>query len=353
MSLYRLNDGSFEKAVRTFVLQELSFNAYEQQSVDEATTQLQQQYDTAASTQQQYVQQYVQPNFDGQTAQGYDQQYVQQYVQPSFDEQYVQQAQQNEYNPAVQQYGEVAQLQEQYVKSIQLEQQYSQAVQHQQQISQQVANDIIQLREEAINEKRRAEEEADILLRRAKNDADYILQEAEKNALKLYEENAQRGMDAGYADGLASANLQAEATLAKKLEELEALSQALIEEQNRFIGDQSKLIVELATSIAEKIIGRQLEIDDNTLFDMLEQVVSQLVPCNRLIITVSEIDYELLLHNVGRVKEIAKGFENIEINSVENQKRGFLKLETRIVAVDASADTQIGIIKSELEKAAL
>lgn len=199
----------------------------------------------------------------------------------------------------------------------------------------------------------RLNEQADEILKKAKEQADAIIEEANKKAVSIFEESFSKGKNEGYNEGIQKAKDEAKAELELKMAEVAKLSDSIIKEQNKFLNDQKNLIIELSSCMTQKVIGIKLSTDENTLFSIFEQAVSEITPVSKLVITVSDKDYPIILRNVGRVKEIAKGFDNIEIRSEESVDRGLLKLETPLAAVDASTDTQIGILKSEIAKTAL
>lgn len=187
------------------------------------------------------------------------------------------------------------------------------------------------------------------ILADAKKKADEILAEAEIKSQKLYSENYRVAQEKGYIDGSRQAMIQSQNQVNDMMKQLENISNILAEEKNAIINSSKNMIIDLASAIAKKIVNESFTKDNTGVFlAVFQNAVRNIPPAEKLIVTVSNKDYKVMTFDAQKLLELAPGFQNIEIRCDTTADVGTLKLESSIMVVDASVDTQIGLLKKEI-----
>lgn len=167
------------------------------------------------------------------------------------------------------------------------------------------------------------------LLQKAQLEAETILQKAKEESAK----QRQTGYDAGYQEGLAQTT------------ELLVKARA---EQEQFLKSANRDLMDLAFKIAEKIIGKQLEMEPETIIAIVKQAMQTVRQSKQLTIRVHPEDAKLLKENEEELQETL-GRQRI-LDLVEDKKvhRGGCIIESEIGTVEAQLQTQLDRLKKIL-----
>jgi type III secretion protein L len=170
------------------------------------------------------------------------------------------------------------------------------------------------------------------LLQKAQKEAEGIIRNAEEAA----EKQRQTGYDSGYQEGLAQTT--------------ELLVKAR-QEQEQFLKNANRDLMDLAFKIAEKIIGKQLEIDPDTIISIVKQAMQTVRQTKQLTIRVHPDDAKRLKANEEELQE-ALGRQRI-FDIVEDKKvqPGGCIIESEIGTVQAQLSTQLERLKKILLQA--
>jgi type III secretion protein L len=170
------------------------------------------------------------------------------------------------------------------------------------------------------------------LLQKAQQEAEAIIRKAEETA----EKQRQNGYDTGYQEGLAQTT--------------ELLVKAR-QEQEQFVKNANRDLMDLAFKIAEKIIGKQLEIDPDTILEIVKQAMQTVRQTKQLTIRVHPEDAKRLKANEEELQE-ALGRQRI-FDIVEDKKiqQGGCIIESEIGTVQAQLSTQLERLKKILLQA--
>lgn len=167
------------------------------------------------------------------------------------------------------------------------------------------------------------------LLQKAQLEAEEIVRKAQEKS----EELRRNGYDAGYQEGLAQVT--------------EQLVKARMEHDS-FLKNANRELMDLAFKIAEKIIGKQLEIEPQTIISIVKQAMQNVRGSKQLTIRVHPNDAKILKENDEELQE-ALGRQRI-IDIVEDKKvqEGGCIIESEIGTVEAQLHTQLDRLKKIL-----
>lgn len=168
------------------------------------------------------------------------------------------------------------------------------------------------------------------------------------NSINEGEYIKQRAYEEGYNKGLSEGNLKGEAFL----EEAKILCQRYQEEYNNFFEKSQEEIVTLAITIAEKILKREIQSNQKSLYPIIKESLKNCPYKNNVLIQVSPEDFHFMSENLEDLNtELGNAFE---ITLIPNplRERGFLFIETPSGQINASIDTQLKNLKEHLMKVA-
>lgn len=163
--------------------------------------------------------------------------------------------------------------------------------------------------------------DAEEVLKKVKSDAERYKQEIVEECEKL-KESAQT---AGFAEGY------------EKWTDHIALLHAEIEKVR---GDLEKSLVPVALKAAKKILGRELELSESAIVDIVSNILKSVSQHKKVTVYVNKKDLEALEQGRSRLKEI---FENIEVLSLRERSdisRGGCVIETEGGIINAQLENQ-------------
>nr|WP_205516316.1 FliH/SctL family protein [Paenibacillus sp. SYP-B3998] len=166
-------------------------------------------------------------------------------------------------------------------------------------------------------------------------------------------EAKQAGFEEGYQQGIH----QAEEALRQEYNEMLSEARTILEQaytlKQQIIQESEPFLIELSTSIAEKVIGRQLSLNPEWVLDLVQKVLSRRREKGiiTLCVTPSQFSYiqdarEELLTSIDSQAEL----EIIPDSSV--QDHGCV-IRSSYGSIDARIDTQLKEIKSALQQMAI
>jgi len=167
------------------------------------------------------------------------------------------------------------------------------------------------------------------LLQKAQIEAEEILRKAKEKS----EELRQSGYDTGYQEGLAQTT--------------EQLVKARMEHE-QFLKNANRELVDLAFKIAEKIIGKQIEIEPQTIISIVKQAMQNVRGSKQLTIRVHPNDAKILRENDEELQEALGRQRMIDILEDKKVQPGGCIIESEIGTVEAQLQTQLERLKKIL-----
>jgi type III secretion protein L len=167
------------------------------------------------------------------------------------------------------------------------------------------------------------------LLQKAQLEAETILRKAEEESTK----QRQTGYESGYQEGLAQTT--------------ELLVKARTE-QDQFLKNANRDLMDLAFKIAEKIIGKQLEMEPETIIAIVKQAMQTVRQSKQLTIRVHPEDAKLLKENEEELQETLGRQRILDVVEDKKVQRGGCIIESEIGTVEAQLHTQLERLKKIL-----
>ena len=167
------------------------------------------------------------------------------------------------------------------------------------------------------------------LLQKAQQEAESIIRKAGEAA----EKQRQNGYDTGYQDGLAQTT--------------ELLMKARME-QEHFLKNSNRDLMDLAFKIAEKIIGKQLEIDPDSIISIVKQAMQTVRQTKQLTIRVHPDDAKRLKANEEELQEALGRQRFLDVVEDKKVQQGGCIIESEIGTVEAQLNTQLERLKKIL-----
>lgn len=168
------------------------------------------------------------------------------------------------------------------------------------------------------------------LLEKVQNDAELFKAEVLIEAEKYKEQSQKEGFEEGFkqwADHLA----RLEEEIKKVRKELE------------------KAIIPVALKAAKKIVGREIELSENVIIDIVANSLKVVSTHKKIVIYVNKKDLETLETNKGKLKDL---FENLEAFSLRERadiQPGGCVIETEGGIINAQIDNQWRIMENAFE----
>lgn len=169
------------------------------------------------------------------------------------------------------------------------------------------------------------------MIQKAQQDAEEIV----RRAVEQKEKEKQDGYDAGYQEGLA----QVTELLVKARTEYEAS-----------LKNASKDMLNLAFKIAEKIIGKALELDKDLIVDIVAQALQTVRQSRQITIRVNPEDAKVLKANREALADALGQGRMIDVAEDKKVPRGGCIIESEIGIVEAHLQTQLERLKKVLSE---
>jgi type III secretion protein L len=163
----------------------------------------------------------------------------------------------------------------------------------------------------------------------AQEKAKQILEEAERQREQITEQARQEGI----ARGLAEWN----EILVRTSQRAEALSR-----------DWEEKMLRLSIKVAEKIIGKQLNLHGDTIVEIVREVLKTSRPGKRLTIQVNEQEADEVRHQVASLKELLGADSEIAVLASSSVAPGGCMVESELGIIDARLETQLKCLENAL-----
>jgi type III secretion protein L len=183
----------------------------------------------------------------------------------------------------------------------------------------QVAKDIVQ----------KAQQQSEDLVAKAREEASGILHQANEERERLITESR----DSGYQEGLAKAT------------ELITKSKDYYQRAVESSRDNLKM---LAVKIAEKIVGRALELEPETINDIVSQAIRTLRQQKNVTVRCNQEDYETLKKNEHDFLGMMGQSGVIDFVADPKIERGGCVVESELGIIDARLETQLKTLQKLL-----
>ncbi len=170
---------------------------------------------------------------------------------------------------------------------------------------------------------------AKAILDKAQADAAQIIAKAHQEEQAILEEARRKGKEEGLAhvtEELARAKMQA----------------------GEMLKAASKDVVALALIVAEKIIGRDLERDPNTMIEICAAAIENVRNAKQMVLRVNPEDGAILRNGAKALMQLVGRSVDIAIKDDSDVRKGGCVVQTEFGTIDAQLSTQLGMLKEIL-----
>lgn len=188
-------------------------------------------------------------------------------------------------------------------------------------------------------------EEAHVAAAEVRADAQAQIAEAfedfERTRQERYEQLVEQARAAGYTEGRAQADEEG----AKILEEaIETLNRARLA-YPKAVRENSQKLIELAMSVAEKIVCDEVASKPEIVLSVLEDALSRVTDMETVVVRVNPEDLPLVESQEDRFRDMLAQVKKLEFTSSLKIQRGGVFIETGSGTVDATLKTQLSVIQ--------
>ena len=186
-----------------------------------------------------------------------------------------------------------------------------------------------------------ARQQAEQIIQKAMRDADEMLVQAQEKISVHMAEVEQKAKEEGYRNGerLAQKHYQ---SLLQEAEELKRQAGELY--QNTVLSLEGQM-VDTILDIGRKVIGSEISQNREFILSLIRKTLQSTSPSEEIIITVSPLDYDIVIENKERLTEGLKNVRDIVIKKDNSLQKGGCIVETGFGSVDSSIETQLKAIE--------
>lgn len=168
------------------------------------------------------------------------------------------------------------------------------------------------------------------VLKKVQEDAEKYRIEISTECEKLKEQSQKEGFEAGFKDWIEHiARLETEMLNTRK--ELE------------------KMILPVALKAAKKIIGREMELSENVIVDIVSNCLKSVSTHKKINIYVNKKELDILEANRPQLKQIFEGLETLSIRERADIQPGGCIIETEAGIINAQLDNQWRVLEKAFE----
>ncbi|HVP57719.1 MAG TPA: FliH/SctL family protein [bacterium] len=161
----------------------------------------------------------------------------------------------------------------------------------------------------------------------------------------------QKAYEAGYQAGHSAATQAMERAVAAKAEALASMIDDVVSQRTQVVADSEESVVRLACRIAERIVEKVAEIDQETIVRVVKAALARLAESQRVTVRANPADIEALKQHKSEWLQATRGGSAVEIKEDERIRRGGCLIEGTSGNIEAEIDRQLEVIERALVEA--
>ena len=178
---------------------------------------------------------------------------------------------------------------------------------------------------------------------------------AKKIADKARDQAISEGQIKGYEDGLKKAREEVEQEYLEKFSSLAGIIEGVGKKLDENFAELVKLhqprMIRMWTEMLRRMLHRQVELNPDTIDNVLSELLSRLSDKNQILIYVSPDDIKNLEGNLDtKFQEALRGAKRVELKSDPNVQPGSCLVETSLGVYDARWKTQMSQVESVVDE---
>ena len=121
-------------------------------------------------------------------------------------------------------------------------------------------------------------------------------------------------------------------------------------QQDEYQQELKKMILPIALKAAKKIVGREIELSEDAIVDIVISNLKSVRQHKKILIYVNKSDLDALEKNKPRIKELFENLENLSIRPRDDIERGGCMIETEVGIINAQLEHRWQVLEKAFEK---
>lgn len=113
--------------------------------------------------------------------------------------------------------------------------------------------------------------------------------------------------------------------------------------------DMERVVIPIALKAAKKIVGREIELSETTIVDIVSNNLKAVSQHKKIVIYVNKKDLDVLESNRNRLKQIFENLEALSIREKADIQPGGCVIETEGGIINAQLDNQWRVLEAAFE----
>lgn len=188
-------------------------------------------------------------------------------------------------------------------------------------------------------------EELSDMRRQKIREMDHELERLRFQKQNQMEREIQSAREEGFQDGFNEGKEEGLASLRDAITTYLNTSNAMSQEKVKVMKQVEKDVIELSVQIAEKIIGKELSMNPETIVDIVNDGIRKVTDKDTVTIKVSPDDFDYVVSKKELFQQQMPDIKNIVILRDPRMVAGGCKIETSLGYIDSSVSTKLSAIK--------
>ena len=184
-------------------------------------------------------------------------------------------------------------------------------------------------------------EKAQKIIEHAQDEAKKLIDQAKIYGESAKQESQREGFKLGKEEGYKAALEE----FVKYMDEAKNLLTQLVREREQVLNSAEPELARLSVSIAEKIIGEEMQVNKDTVLNIVKSAMQKVKSSEEVTLKVNPDDLDYVNENKEVFSRLVEGLKNLEVISDPRVDRGGCMIETNLGSADARVSTQLEAIE--------
>ncbi len=184
-------------------------------------------------------------------------------------------------------------------------------------------------------------EKAQKIIEHAQDEAKKLIDQAKIYGESAKQESQREGFKLGKEEGYKAALEE----FVKYMDEAKNLITQLVREREQVLNSVEPELARLSVSIAEKIIGEEMQLNRDTVINIIKNAMQKVKSSEEVTIKVNPDDLDYVNENRDVFTRLVEGLKSLEITSDPRVDKGGCMIETNLGSADARVSTQLEAIE--------
>ena len=194
-----------------------------------------------------------------------------------------------------------------------------------------------------------AKRQADEIINSAQDEHDRVVKDAYDNAMEIMENSKSEGFSKGYKEGYDQGYQKGYGASEVLIDEANELKHNATLHYEQIIQNSEGQLMDLVMEITQKVLEKEIDDDDEIIFNLVKKGLSRLTQTEILKIRVSDADYINLVSMKKRILPLLDKVGDVQIVQDDNMNKGDCIMETDSGNIDSGIQTQLDYIKTAFE----